>query len=85
MAVLKNKCLPYELKEEEDVGLPQSMCSAILLQYRKKCVAVMADYSSVAPPSSNAGAGMNDAFKDALQRARQVIFQVITFVLRYLF
>lgn len=32
----------------------------------------MADYSSVAPPSSNNGAGMNDAFKDALQRARQV-------------
>lgn len=32
----------------------------------------MADYSSVAPPSSNAGGGMNDAFKDALQRARQV-------------
>ncbi|XP_063742676.1 far upstream element-binding protein 1 isoform X8 [Eleginops maclovinus] len=32
----------------------------------------MADYSSVAPPSSNSGAGMNDAFKDALQRARQV-------------
>uniref|UniRef100_A0A3Q1J2E4 K Homology domain-containing protein n=1 Tax=Anabas testudineus TaxID=64144 RepID=A0A3Q1J2E4_ANATE len=31
----------------------------------------MADYSSVAPPSSNAGGGMNDAFKDALQRARQ--------------
>ena len=35
----------------------------------------MADYSSVAPPSSNAGGGMNDAFKDALQRARQVKFQ----------
>ncbi|KAI4810094.1 far upstream element-binding protein 1 isoform X3 [Pseudochaenichthys georgianus] len=32
----------------------------------------MADYSSVAPPSSNSGPGMNDAFKDALQRARQV-------------
>uniref|UniRef100_A0A673NAF1 Far upstream element-binding protein 1-like n=1 Tax=Sinocyclocheilus rhinocerous TaxID=307959 RepID=A0A673NAF1_9TELE len=32
----------------------------------------MADYSNVAPPSSNAGGGMNDAFKDALQRARQV-------------
>uniref|UniRef100_A0A0E9S979 Uncharacterized protein n=1 Tax=Anguilla anguilla TaxID=7936 RepID=A0A0E9S979_ANGAN len=31
----------------------------------------MADYSSVAPPQ-NAGGGMNDAFKDALQRARQV-------------
>ena len=33
----------------------------------------MADYSNVAPPSSNAPAGMNDAFKDALQRARQVL------------
>ncbi|XP_062259786.1 far upstream element-binding protein 1 isoform X8 [Platichthys flesus] len=32
----------------------------------------MADYSNVAPPSSNSGGGMNDAFKDALQRARQV-------------
>ncbi|KAK0132007.1 Far upstream element-binding protein 2 [Merluccius polli] len=32
----------------------------------------MADYSNVAPPSSNAPGGMNDAFKDALQRARQV-------------
>uniref|UniRef100_A0A8C9W5Z4 Far upstream element (FUSE) binding protein 1 n=1 Tax=Scleropages formosus TaxID=113540 RepID=A0A8C9W5Z4_SCLFO len=32
----------------------------------------MADYSSVAPPSSNSAGGMNDAFKDALQRARQV-------------
>lgn len=39
---------------------------------RRKKAAEMADYSSVAPPSSNAGGGMNDAFKDALQRARQV-------------
>lgn len=45
----------------------------------------MADYSSVAPPSSSAGGGMNDAFKDALQRARQVIFQRITFLLKYVF
>lgn len=40
----------------------------------------MADYSSVAPPSSNAGGGMNDAFKDALQRARQVIFEAVAFI-----
>lgn len=39
----------------------------------------MADYSTVPPPSSGApggggggGGGVNDAFKDALQRARQV-------------
>uniref|UniRef100_G3PW84 Far upstream element (FUSE) binding protein 1 n=1 Tax=Gasterosteus aculeatus aculeatus TaxID=481459 RepID=G3PW84_GASAC len=36
----------------------------------------MADYSSVAPPSSNNGAGMNDAFKDALQRARQIAAKI---------
>ncbi|KAM9720078.1 far upstream element-binding protein 1 isoform 1-T1 [Menidia menidia] len=36
----------------------------------------MADYSSVAPPSSNTGAGMNDAFKDALQRARQIAAKI---------
>lgn len=40
----------------------------------------MADYSSVAPPSSNAGGGMNDAFKDALQRARQVRRPVVLFI-----
>lgn len=42
---------------------------------------VMADYSTVPPPSSGSaggggggggGGGVNDAFKDALQRARQV-------------
>lgn len=39
----------------------------------------MADYSTVPPPASGApggggggGGGVNDAFKDALQRARQV-------------
>lgn len=52
--------------------IPPSCCIS-----EKKCVAVMADYSSVAPPSSNAGGGMNDAFKDALQRARQVIVQLL--------
>uniref|UniRef100_A0A8C7ZJQ9 Far upstream element (FUSE) binding protein 1 n=1 Tax=Oryzias sinensis TaxID=183150 RepID=A0A8C7ZJQ9_9TELE len=36
----------------------------------------MADYSSVAPPSSNSGGGMNDAFKDALQRARQIAAKI---------
>uniref|UniRef100_A0A8B9J6T1 Far upstream element (FUSE) binding protein 1 n=1 Tax=Astyanax mexicanus TaxID=7994 RepID=A0A8B9J6T1_ASTMX len=36
----------------------------------------MADYSSVAPPSSGSGAGMNDAFKDALQRARQIAAKI---------
>lgn len=41
------------------------------LREQKKS-SIMADYSSVAPPSNNAGGGMNDAFKDALQRARQV-------------
>ncbi|XP_036409850.1 far upstream element-binding protein 1 isoform X1 [Megalops cyprinoides] len=35
----------------------------------------MADYSSVAPPP-NAGGGMNDAFKDALQRARQIAAKI---------
>ncbi|XP_077580074.1 far upstream element-binding protein 1 isoform X2 [Stigmatopora nigra] len=34
----------------------------------------MADYSSVAPPSG--GGGMNDAFKDALQRARQIAAKI---------
>ncbi|XP_061879256.1 far upstream element-binding protein 1 [Entelurus aequoreus] len=34
----------------------------------------MSDYSSVAPPSS--GGGMNDAFKDALQRARQIAAKI---------
>lgn len=43
-----------------------------LVARRRRTAADMADYSSVAPPSSNAGGGMNDAFKDALQRARQV-------------
>jgi len=46
--------------------------TAIFLQLEKTVPADMADYSNVAPPSSNSGAGMNDAFKDALQRARQV-------------
>uniref|UniRef100_A0AAR2K0I2 Far upstream element-binding protein 1 n=1 Tax=Pygocentrus nattereri TaxID=42514 RepID=A0AAR2K0I2_PYGNA len=36
----------------------------------------MADYSSVAPPTSSSGAGMNDAFKDALQRARQIAAKI---------
>uniref|UniRef100_A0A4W4FQR9 K Homology domain-containing protein n=1 Tax=Electrophorus electricus TaxID=8005 RepID=A0A4W4FQR9_ELEEL len=36
----------------------------------------MADYTSVAPPSSNSGGGMNDAFKDALQRARQIAAKI---------
>ncbi|XP_051555419.1 far upstream element-binding protein 1-like isoform X2 [Myxocyprinus asiaticus] len=36
----------------------------------------MSDYSSVAPPSSNSGGGMNDAFKDALQRARQIAAKI---------
>ncbi|XP_018590301.1 far upstream element-binding protein 1 isoform X5 [Scleropages formosus] len=36
----------------------------------------MADYSSVAPPSSNSAGGMNDAFKDALQRARQIAAKI---------
>ncbi|XP_077370631.1 far upstream element-binding protein 1 isoform X4 [Festucalex cinctus] len=35
----------------------------------------MADYSSVAPPSSGGG-GMNDAFQDALQRARQIAAKI---------
>lgn len=43
-----------------------------LVARQRRTAAEMADYSSVAPPSSNAGGGMNDAFKDALQRARQV-------------
>lgn len=45
----------------------------------------MADYSSVAPPSSNAGGGMNDAFKDALQRARQVVDEQFAVVSKCLF
>lgn len=49
-----------------------SHVTAIFLQLDKTLRADMADYSNVAPPSSNAGPGMNDAFKDALQRARQV-------------
>lgn len=41
------------------------------------CSVGMADYSTVPPPSSGSaggggGGGVNDAFKDALQRARQV-------------
>ncbi|KAJ3594365.1 hypothetical protein NHX12_003672 [Muraenolepis orangiensis] len=36
----------------------------------------MADYSNVAPPASGAPAGMNDAFKDALQRARQIAAKI---------
>lgn len=43
----------------------------------------MADYSTVPPPASGApggggggGGGVNDAFKDALQRARQVCERV---------
>ncbi|MGH0152983.1 UNVERIFIED_CONTAM: hypothetical protein FKN15_059546 [Acipenser sinensis] len=36
----------------------------------------MADYSNVAPPSSGSGGGMNDAFKDALQRARQIAAKI---------
>ncbi|XP_028328291.1 far upstream element-binding protein 1 isoform X2 [Gouania willdenowi] len=36
----------------------------------------MSDYSNVAPPSSNSGGGMNDAFKDALQRARQIAAKI---------
>ncbi|XP_051555170.1 far upstream element-binding protein 1-like isoform X2 [Myxocyprinus asiaticus] len=36
----------------------------------------MSDYSSVAPPSSNSGGGVNDAFKDALQRARQIAAKI---------
>lgn len=44
-----------------------------LVERQRRRAAEMADYSSVAPPSSNSGGGMNDAFKDALQRARQVI------------
>ncbi|XP_053324831.1 far upstream element-binding protein 1 isoform X2 [Spea bombifrons] len=37
----------------------------------------MADYSTVPPPSSgNSGAGVNDAFKDALQRARQIAAKI---------
>ncbi|KAE8609464.1 hypothetical protein XENTR_v10011817 [Xenopus tropicalis] len=34
----------------------------------------MADYSTVPPP--NSGAGVNDAFKDALQRARQIAAKI---------
>ena len=48
---------------------------------RGHCSVGMADYSTVPPPSSGSaggggggggGGGVNDAFKDALQRARQV-------------
>ncbi|XP_020482477.2 far upstream element-binding protein 1 isoform X4 [Labrus bergylta] len=52
------------------------MKPAILLRFRRRTAADMADYSSVAPPSSNAGGGMNDAFKDALQRARQIAAKI---------
>lgn len=58
-------------------GFPSTSCgckppSCRAEQEKRRRAADMADYSSVAPPSSNAGGGMNDAFKDALQRARQV-------------
>lgn len=41
----------------------------------------MADYSTVPPPSSGSaggggGGGVNDAFKDALQRARQIAAKI---------
>uniref|UniRef100_A0A3Q3FA09 Far upstream element (FUSE) binding protein 1 n=1 Tax=Labrus bergylta TaxID=56723 RepID=A0A3Q3FA09_9LABR len=52
------------------------MKPAILLRFSRRTAADMADYSSVAPPSSNAGGGMNDAFKDALQRARQIAAKI---------
>ncbi|CAG5896425.1 unnamed protein product, partial [Menidia menidia] len=47
-----------------------------LVAHQRRRAADMADYSSVAPPSSNTGAGMNDAFKDALQRARQIAAKI---------
>ncbi|KAA0718941.1 Far upstream element-binding protein 1 [Triplophysa tibetana] len=52
-----------------------SRLTAIFL-VQDDCFTDMADYSSVAPPSSNAGGGMNDAFKDALQRARQIAAKI---------
>ncbi|XP_053549305.1 far upstream element-binding protein 1 isoform X2 [Bombina bombina] len=36
----------------------------------------MSDYSSVPPPSTGSAAGANDAFKDALQRARQIAAKI---------
>lgn len=48
------------------------------LHEKKSGASDMADYSNVAPPSANNGGGMNDAFKDALQRARQVIYWFLT-------
>ncbi|KAG8555317.1 hypothetical protein GDO81_017668 [Engystomops pustulosus] len=36
----------------------------------------MADYSTVPPPNSGAGGAVNDAFKDALQRARQIAAKI---------
>ncbi|KAM4720681.1 far upstream element-binding protein 1 isoform 4-T4 [Rhinophrynus dorsalis] len=36
----------------------------------------MADYSTVPPPNPGAGGGVNDAFKDALQRARQIAAKI---------
>ncbi|XP_068095272.1 far upstream element-binding protein 1 isoform X1 [Hyperolius riggenbachi] len=36
----------------------------------------MSDYSTVPPPNSAAGGGVNDAFKDALQRARQIAAKI---------
>ncbi|XP_063795097.1 far upstream element-binding protein 1 isoform X5 [Pseudophryne corroboree] len=36
----------------------------------------MADYSTVPPPSGGSAAGVNDAFKDALQRARQIAAKI---------
>uniref|UniRef100_A0A3P9HJD0 Far upstream element (FUSE) binding protein 1 n=2 Tax=Oryzias latipes TaxID=8090 RepID=A0A3P9HJD0_ORYLA len=47
-----------------------------LVERQRRRAAEMADYSSVAPPSSNSGGGMNDAFKDALQRARQIAAKI---------
>ncbi|XP_069837616.1 far upstream element-binding protein 1 isoform X5 [Dendropsophus ebraccatus] len=36
----------------------------------------MADYSTVPPPNSGAAGAVNDAFKDALQRARQIAAKI---------
>ncbi|CAJ0967134.1 unnamed protein product [Ranitomeya imitator] len=36
----------------------------------------MADYSTVPPPNSGSTGGVNDAFKDALQRARQIAAKI---------
>ncbi|XP_030062385.1 far upstream element-binding protein 1 isoform X1 [Microcaecilia unicolor] len=36
----------------------------------------MADYSTVPPPNAGAPGGVNDAFKDALQRARQIAAKI---------